>query len=146
MRPSDADGAYMVVCASLDEYYERSVIDFFMFQWPEGQFVAVDMFGNVAGYLAGSRLQNGRASVALFCVSPEFRGRGVGSSLLSRFMTSARFSGCREIQLEVRVENTDAIRFYRKRGFVPTDNLISFYNDGGAAVRLIASSYNDRLT
>ncbi len=140
MRRGDADRAYAVMCTALDEYFDRSVVDYFILQWPDGQIVASEPVGNIIGYLAGARLQNGRASISLFCVSPEHRGRGVGSSMLDRFMSSARIAGFRAAQLEVRQDNARVVEFYRRRGFMVAEVLPGFYNDGGTAVRMIGST------
>ncbi|AGI47671.1 Acetyltransferase [Thermoplasmatales archaeon BRNA1] len=140
MRPGDGDGAYEVLCSSLDEYFAREVLDYFMMQWPAGSFVAVDYAGRIMGYIAGSRLQNGRAAVSLLCVNQLVRGRGVGESLLAHLRQAARMEGIRTIQLEVRTTNTEAIRFYERRGFKPVESLPRFYNDGGDGIRMISSS------
>lgn len=140
MRPSEAESAYAVMCMTLDQYYDRSVVDFFLLQWPRGQIVAVDFDGSVMGYLAGSRLQNGRASVALLCVAPGSQGRGVGTALVRRFMEQARMEGIRTVQLEVRPENKRAVRLYERLGFMAVENLPGFYNDGGAGLRMVAST------
>ncbi len=49
---------------------------------------------------------------------PEYRGKGLGSRLLTRTMEHARFeNGIEKVELEVFEKNTNAIRLYRKYGF-----------------------------
>lgn len=139
MRPDDARRAYALMCSSLDSYFVPSVVDYFMTQWPGGQFVAVDPFGEIVGYMAGSRLSDGRVSIALFCVKRELRGRGIGSRMFDRFRQSAMMDGARSIQLEVRETNAGAITFYSRRGFVPVERLEGFYEDGGTGIRMVAN-------
>jgi ribosomal-protein-alanine N-acetyltransferase len=59
----------------------------------------------------------GEAHVLNLCVAEGERRRGVGSRLLQRMTEHAASVGAREIYLEVRPSNTDAIRLYRSRGF-----------------------------
>ena len=127
--------------SSLDQYFLPSVVDYFMLQWPFGQLVAVDPLGRIVGYLAGARLGEGRANIALFCVDSSCRGRGIGSELLERFRTEARMDGATSIQLDVRETNPAAIRFYSRRGFMPIERMEHLYDDGGTGIRMIASVY-----
>lgn len=141
MRHTDAEQVYALMSVSLDEYFVPDIPAYFLAQWPRGSFVAVDFAGNLVGYIAGSMLSGGRASVALLCVSPYARNRGIGGALLTRVMNAARLEGVRTVQLEVRSDNTSAIRFYVRYGFTAVENLPSFYNDGGSAVRMTASAF-----
>lgn len=136
--------AYALISRNLDAYFVRTIVDYFLMQWPRGQFVAADLRGGIAGYLAGSRLSGGRASIALFCVDSDLRGRGIGSQLLSRFMLQARLEGMRSVQLEVREENFAAIEFYRNRGFMPVERMESFYEDGGNGIRMVSNGLSLR--
>jgi len=139
MQESNEAAAYAIVCASLDEFFVPEVVTYFRLQWPTGQLVACDPFGHIVGYLAGSRLQNGRASIALFAVEPGFQHQGLGSQLLTAFRQRALMDGYRAIQLEVRTTNTGAVAFYQHRGFMPVENLPDFYKDHGNAVRMLGS-------
>ncbi|MCQ2070723.1 MAG: GNAT family N-acetyltransferase [archaeon] len=146
MRPGDENGAYSVMYHSLDQYFTQDVIGYFMMQWPAGQIVALDFTGRVIGYLAGARLQNRKASIHLFCVDSQYRGRGIGSSMLQRFRQAAIMEGLGTIQLEVRDTNVSAISFYRRHGFVTTENLPGFYNDGGDGIRMELSLFRNAPT
>lgn len=50
-------------------------------------------------------------------VSEEFRGRGIGSSLLSAALAWAREQGMTRVQLLADKNNAKAIEFYNKNGF-----------------------------
>ena len=140
MREADRDAVYTLLLSSLDEYFVPEIPVYFLAQWPCGQLVAADSVGNIVGYLAGARLSNGRVSVSLFCVAAPWRGQGVGSRLLIAFRQRAVMDGYRTIQLEVRTTNFAALEFYRRRGFLPTEKLVGFYNNGGDAIRMIGSA------
>lgn len=141
MRAEDSGGVYSLMCESLDSYFAPSVVEYFLMQWPSGQIVAADSAGTPIGYIAGSRLFDSRVSVALFCVKREYRRRGIGSAMLERFRQAAAMDGARTIQLEVRETNSEAMGFYRRRGFMPTERLENFYEDGGAGIRMVSGVF-----
>ncbi len=135
-----------IVNGNLDDYFSPDVIAFFMSQWPQGQFIAEDVFGNAVGALCGSKLDGGRASISLFAVEAPFRGEGIGGMLLDAYRRRCFMDGCGTIQLEVRTTNGPAISFYRKRGFEFSENLPHFYGDGGVAYRMVAFSSGCRAS
>ena len=51
-------------------------------------------------------------------VLPEYRGRGLGTRLLSACIAKATAKGLTRIELETRIDNTAAIGLYRKSGFI----------------------------
>lgn len=136
MTANDVDDVFAVLNLNLDDYFAPDVVEFFLAQWPEGQFVAESLTGGVVGALCGSRLQNGRASVSLLAVDSTARGQGAGGALLDALRRSCIMFGIGTVQLEVRTTNADAIRFYTKRGFRISETLPRFYNDGGDGYRM----------
>lgn len=138
MKPEDTEEVYSILSDSLDQYFAPAVLDFFLVQWPKGQLVFCDFAGNIQGFLCGLVINGNIASIPLFAVRRECRSRGIGKSLLDSFRTESVFRGCSSIVLEVREENTRAIKFYERNGFVKTDLLIEFYDDQGNAVRMTA--------
>jgi len=52
------------------------------------------------------------------CVSPAFRGTGLGYELLRRSLVALAAHGCRKVSLTVTTSNTSAIRLYERMGFV----------------------------
>lgn len=139
MNETDLLAVHRIGTMSLDETFKTEVYLYFMMQWPAGQLVACDMIGNVCGFLSSARLDNGRIMISLFAVDLTHRNKGVATELLSNLRRRAMAEGFRTLQLEVRVTNANAIRFYEKRGFMITERLPGFYNDGGDGVRMIAS-------
>jgi ribosomal protein S18 acetylase RimI-like enzyme len=55
-------------------------------------------------------------------VSPEYRRKGVGSTLLKEMIKRAKANGVLEIHVSTEFDNKDAIEFYRKQGF-PEEHL-----------------------
>ncbi len=68
-------------------------------------------------------------------VQPQARGRGVGVALLEAVAATAALRGCRALRLEVRSDNSTAIRLYERHGFAPVGHIDAYYEDGGDALR-----------
>lgn len=143
--PADAGTVLALVNNNLDDFFHPDIIDFFLAQWPSGQFLATDFIGRPLGVLVGSRLSGGRASISLLAVNSEVRSNGVGSQLLAYFRRRCMMEGYRTMQLEVRVTNTAAIRFYERHGFTITENLPNFYSNGGSAYRMVCNVMDDAV-
>ena len=79
----------------------------------------------IAGFLVLSKRNNsGEGLVSKnvlvlesICVDEEFRGQGIGRTMLSELRLLARVFRCQEIILSVYPENDGAIAFYQKCGF-----------------------------
>ncbi len=69
-------------------------------------------------------------------VHPDYLRRGIARMLLAAAEAASVDHGCRELQLEVRPDNLPAIRLYRKAGYVVTDKIGKFYEDGTDALRM----------
>jgi len=57
-------------------------------------------------------------------VHPGYQGKGVGNFILEQIHHLARLRGCTHVVLEVAENNTDALRWYRKRSFYKLDAAI----------------------
>jgi ribosomal protein S18 acetylase RimI-like enzyme len=60
-------------------------------------------------------------------------GQGIGTALIEAAKDAARQSGCRRLWLVTTNDNTHALRFYQKRGFI----LAALHRDAVAASRAI---------
>ena len=139
MRAEDVPAVHMLLNSNLDGRFALEVIEYFLSFWPKGQFVAVDLFGNMIGAICGAKLSNGRASVALFAVDSAMRMQGIGSKLFQTFKTECYMEGFSEIQLEIRTTNSSAYRFYSKRGFVISEKVYDLYGPEENGYRMVAA-------
>ena len=96
--------------------------------------------GQVLGCVSigGCRFQR-KGSLRLFAldVGPAFRRKGVGSALLKTVETIADQRGFDEVNLEVEVDNIDAIQLYRRLGYQTCGNPVMdrwtrFLDDGSS--------------
>jgi len=85
--------------------------------------------GETAGF-ALSRSTFGEEELLLFAVAPEFRRRGVGDRLLTRFAEAARSRDNLCLLLEMRRGNT-AEALYRRHGFEPVGVRSQYYRTLG---------------
>ncbi|MDR0198438.1 MAG: GNAT family N-acetyltransferase [Methanomassiliicoccaceae archaeon] len=132
--PKDSERLYDILNSSLDETYRQEVLSYFNLQWPDGQLVVCDFSGRPAGFLSSSRIDASHIRIMIFAVDRDHRSMGLGSKLLIRLKHIAMMNGISHISLEVRLSNMRAINFYRRHGFVQTEILKKYYNDGGDAV------------
>lgn len=72
-------------------------------------------------------------------VDPSYRRRGLGTELLRAGLAYLKRLGARQVELEVRTENEEAIRLYRRFGFT-IDRLISHYYSNGDDAYLMKKS------
>lgn len=67
--------------------------------------------------------------IATLAVDPDFRGRGIGSSLLEFVLTKAMDRGARQALLEVRASNLVAQSLYKGYGFEIVSRRPRYYRD-----------------
>lgn len=96
------------------------------FPWSHGVFrdcllagytcVVLERDEQVVGYAILS-VAAGEAHVLNLCVDPDYRNLGYGDRLLDEVLLRARHASVREVFLEVRPSNVNALGLYRKKGF-----------------------------
>ena len=73
----------------------------------------------------------GEAQILNLTVAPEARRRGLGRTLLRRFVRDAKTRGAAQCFLEVRVSNVPAIELYAVEGFAPIARRMGYYPASG---------------
>src|ERR1051325_3696052 len=99
---------------------------------PELSFVAFSA-DQPAGFLLNGIRNNGSKKVAWnggTAISPEFRGKGVGHTLLSAAISLYRDQGVEFATLEAISDNEPAIALYEKFGYETVDRLLFLQRDG----------------
>jgi GNAT superfamily N-acetyltransferase len=71
----------------------------------------------LCGTIQGIRDRTGMGAIQNLGITPEHRGRGLGSVLLLRALEGFQDAGLRRAFLEVTSQNEGAIRLYRRLGF-----------------------------
>ncbi|MEW5936875.1 MAG: GNAT family N-acetyltransferase [Candidatus Thermoplasmatota archaeon] len=118
-----------LVAGTFAEPYPEAIWSELSAHWPDG-FIVADVDGRVGGFLVAVRDTDVSARILLLAVQPHLRNRGMGKLLLREFLKRCAALGLRTVSLEVRVANTQAIRFYEGMGFQVVAHLPHFYTDG----------------
>jgi [ribosomal protein S18]-alanine N-acetyltransferase len=94
-------------------------------------YLVADDNGVIAGYGGLLAQRGGQADVLTLAVAAHRWGEGIGTALLDGLLSEAARRGCREIFLEVRVDNDRAQRLYRRRGFTGIGIRRAYYQPSG---------------
>ena len=96
------------------------------FPWSHGVFrdcllagygcLVLEQGDTLAGYSILS-IAAGEAHILNLCVDPAYRSLGYGARLLDELIARARYADVKQIFLEVRPSNKNALALYRKYGF-----------------------------
>jgi ribosomal protein S18 acetylase RimI-like enzyme len=70
------------------------------------------------GTIQGLTDKSGMGAIQNLGITPEHRGLGLGTCLLTHSLEGFRQAGIRRVFLEVTAQNTGAIRLYRRLGFI----------------------------
>ena len=82
-------------------------------------FVAIPATGRgLYGVCLTSMVAHDVGHITQVCVSPAFRGTGLGYELLRRSLVALADHGCRSVSLTVTTANTSASQLYERMGFV----------------------------
>lgn len=93
------------------------------------RYLVAESGGDIVGY-AGLMCIEPVADVQTIAVVPEFEGRGIGSTLLTRLVDEARHRGAADVLLEVRADNPRAQQLYVRFGFEQIHVRRGYYRDG----------------
>ncbi len=91
--------------------------------------VSVGEDGGLLGW-AGARIVGDEAEILTVGVIPGARRIGVGTALLDDLLAEARRRGAAQVFLEVRIDNDDAQRIYRRAGFSDMGRRRGYYDNG----------------
>lgn len=104
------------------------------FSQPNNHYVGEELDGILVGYaglaLLGSR-EDPEFEIHTIGVDPAYQGRGIGSQLMDQLVHVADLMHG-PIYLEVRTDNTAAIKLYEKFGFVTLGTRKNYYQPSGA--------------
>jgi len=134
--PSDIEAIVAVEKESFIDPWEPSVFLEAFTCFPTTYFVAV-CDGSVAGFIVGGLENTGETIYGHLCnfgVSSAYRRRGIGRLLVRRLEHQFALELASGVQLEVRVGNTTAQRFYRRLGYQDIFRIEGYYSNGEDAL------------
>ena len=127
----------------LSEPYSIYVYRYFLYQWPELCFMAVDttnsskLAGVVICKLEQHRGGPMRGYIAMLATQEAYRGKGVATTLVMKAIDLMIEKDADEIALETEETNNAAMRLYEKLGFLRSKKLYRYYLNGNSAYRLL---------
>ncbi len=130
--PSQLGEIIEIAKRNLTERYNDFVFLDIQKGWPSGFIVGMSDQA-VAGFICGGITGEGEARILMLAVDTPYRRNGIGTGLITLFEQEAAKVKVNRIKLEVRVDNDEAIRFYRNHGYSISSLLPSYYNDGSDA-------------
>lgn len=147
--PSDLPSVVEINIASLPEHYSDYFFESILKELPES-FIVAEANQKVVGYIM-CKIEFGfsnfrklgfvkKGHVVSIAVLREYRGKGIGKSLMLEAINGLAVRKTDEIYLEVRVSNDLAVKMYQSLGFLTKSRLRSYYRDGEDAY-LMASEF-----
>ncbi|HIH00246.1 MAG TPA: ribosomal protein S18-alanine N-acetyltransferase [Thermoplasmata archaeon] len=129
VEPNDIFPVITLAFDTLPERYNPSIFNQFYESCPEGFLVALQN-KTIIGFLIGIKTTPNIARILMIAVEDSFRKKGIGSALLTQFIKEMKNQQITKVELEVRTSNKNALRFYKKRGFLLQATLQKFYQNG----------------
>ena len=114
---------------TLTERYNPSLFNYFYETFPQGLWVA-EKLHKIVGFIVGVKTNPETARILMLSVSEKQRRQGIGSTLLNHFLKEIYTQGTKHVELEVKINNNQAIKFYQKHGFNIIDTIPKFYQNG----------------
>jgi ribosomal protein S18 acetylase RimI-like enzyme len=91
------------------------------FMPPEGRLLLARYKGKIVGCAGLRQIDEGIGEVKRMYVKPEFRGQGIGRSLLENIIYEAANIGYSKLLLDTAPFSTEALSLYRSLGFQDTE-------------------------
>ncbi|CAF9917693.1 MAG: N-alpha-acetyltransferase mak3 [Heterodermia speciosa] len=144
--PSSKESTYLpairqLISNDLSEPYSICVYRYFLYQWGDLCFMALDaddkLIGVVISKLEAHRGGPMRGYIAMLAVREEYRGKGIATRLVRMAIDIMIERDADEIALETEVTNTAAMKLYERLGFLRSKRLHRYYLNGNSAFRFV---------
>jgi len=131
-RMDDLESIFSIEESSFPDPYPRGLLKAFFFM--PGAYLVATVGGDIVGYAIGIIRYGSVGHIVSIAILKEYRQRGAGKRLLGKLMGELAAMGGREMRLEVRESNSQAISLYRAAGFEQKDVIKNYYADGESAL------------
>ncbi|KAL9005033.1 MAG: hypothetical protein Q9188_002182 [Gyalolechia gomerana] len=142
-----------LISNDLSEPYSIYVYRYFLYQWGDLCFLALDKEENMLGVII-SKLEPHRGGplrgyIAMLAVRKQHRGKGIATKLVRMALDIMIERDAEEIALETEVTNIAAMKLYERLGFLRSKRLHRYYLNGNSAYRFVLfvkeSAFTSRL-
>ncbi|MCJ1320706.1 N-alpha-acetyltransferase mak3 [Xylographa vitiligo] len=143
---SDKETTYLpairqMISKDLSEPYSIYVYRYFLYQWGDLCFMALDredtLIGVIISKLEPHRGGPMRGYIAMLAVKEGYRGKGIATKLVRMAIDAMIEKDADEIALETEVTNTAAMKLYERLGFLRSKRLHRYYLNGNTAFRFL---------
>ncbi|WFN34445.1 ribosomal protein S18-alanine N-acetyltransferase [Methanogenium sp. S4BF] len=138
-RQADLPGICTIEHELFPDPWDESAFRDALYLFP-GLFFVAETNGTIIGFVSAGMEDTGDAvygHIMNIAVPSSSQRQGVGGRLLQRIEFECMVLGAEAMQLEVRVSNEDAQRFYQKYGYTQVFMLDSYYSNGEDAVLMM---------
>ncbi|KAF4630212.1 hypothetical protein G7Y89_g7930 [Cudoniella acicularis] len=137
-----------LISKDLSEPYSIYVYRYFLYQWDDLCFMAIDPKTNALIGVIISKLephttpsqaspQTYRGYIAMLAVSSQYRNAGIATTLVRKAIDAMEERGADEVVLETEESNVPAMKLYERLGFLRSKKLHRYYLNGSSAYRLV---------
>ncbi|KAK9383758.1 acyl-CoA N-acyltransferase [Kockiozyma suomiensis] len=129
-----------LIAQDLSEPYGIYVYRYFIYQWPNLCFLALEeenVIGVIVCKLDPHRGVKLRGYIAMLAVATRHRGKGIARKLVSLAISNMAEYKADEVVLETEVDNEAAIKLYEGMGFLRSKRMHRYYMNASDAFRLI---------
>ena len=137
-NPSDMFSVIKLSSETLSEHYNPNLFNYFYETFPNGFWVC-DINHKIVGFIVGVKLNDEIAKILMISVSNLYQNRGIGSKLLTTFLSEIILHNIKKVELEVKKTNLKGINFYKRFGFEIVEIIKEFYEnrDDALIMRLV---------
>ncbi|MDW8011156.1 MAG: GNAT family N-acetyltransferase, partial [Sulfolobales archaeon] len=115
-KPEDLQRVCEIELSSFSHPYPCQLFLVYHYLFPS-LFLVAECGSRVVGYVVGVVENGDKGHLTSIAVDREYRGRGLGKSLIREFEVRIKSSGVFRVYLEVSVRNEVAISLYKKLGY-----------------------------
>jgi len=127
-QPNDMFPVIKLASETLTENYNPSIFNYFYETFPQG-FIVAEKHHKIIGFIVGVPINNKTSKILMLSILESQRRQNIGSELLKEFIIETTLNNLKKIELEVRIDNNKAIKFYQKNGFKIIEKIKNFYQN-----------------
>ncbi|MEJ2241051.1 MAG: ribosomal protein S18-alanine N-acetyltransferase [Candidatus Bathyarchaeota archaeon] len=136
-RKTDINKILEIEKSSFDwfDVFPKSLFYQYLNEYSDDFFVVLDHSESVVGYAILVE-KNGNGYLLSIAVHPKSRNKGIAAILIEFLENKCKEKGYKKLILEVRMNNNNAIKVYRKFGLKKVGIKLGYYGDGENALMM----------
>jgi ribosomal-protein-alanine N-acetyltransferase len=129
IEPNDMFSVIKLASRNLPERYNPNLFTYFYETFPQG-FIIAGRAHKIIGFILGIKISDSTGRILMLTVDEKFRKIKIGTTLLNRLENLMKKENVKNLELEVRIDNITAVKFYEKNGFKIREKVEKFYPNG----------------